>query len=195
MPKPHEVAVNCCPPASRGERLLLTKGSSDMVQLTQEDYGSHEGQEVRRFTWTAADGFSVSVISYGATITSIMRPAFAHGFACMNIAKRVAKRSSSGTCSIVSPDRAASIERKATEPSSVHESLLHLARTNTRYGTYEFSHKQFFSSVPCINIDINFGDRAHARIRCTGRTRSYEAELHRQMPAFSLTRATAKLVE
>lgn len=42
-----------------------------MVTLNVEDFGQHHGETVSKFTWRASDGFSVSVISYGATIQSI----------------------------------------------------------------------------------------------------------------------------
>ncbi|XP_004922660.1 galactose mutarotase [Bombyx mori] len=45
-----------------------------MVTLNVEDFGQHHGETVSKFTWRASDGFSVSVISYGATIQSIQVP-------------------------------------------------------------------------------------------------------------------------
>ncbi|XP_063831871.1 galactose mutarotase isoform X1 [Ostrinia nubilalis] len=54
--------------------LLVSYTSSAMVTLNAEDFGSYKGSAVKKFTWTTHDGFSVSVISYGATIQSIKVP-------------------------------------------------------------------------------------------------------------------------
>ncbi|RVE51845.1 hypothetical protein evm_003465 [Chilo suppressalis] len=48
--------------------------TSKMVTLEQEDFGSYKGETVKRFIWTSESGFSVAVISYGATIQSIQVP-------------------------------------------------------------------------------------------------------------------------
>lgn len=42
-----------------------------MVQLTIEDFGVHQEKRVKNFTWTLANGFSVSAISYGAIVQAI----------------------------------------------------------------------------------------------------------------------------
>ncbi|KAL0879594.1 hypothetical protein ABMA27_003321 [Loxostege sticticalis] len=45
-----------------------------MVKLSVEDFGTFQNETVKKFTWTTQDGFSVSVISFGATIQSVKVP-------------------------------------------------------------------------------------------------------------------------
>ncbi|CAB3252581.1 unnamed protein product [Arctia plantaginis] len=47
---------------------------TEMVKLIVEDFGVHQEKKVKKFTWTLANGFSLSAISYGAIVQAIKVP-------------------------------------------------------------------------------------------------------------------------
>ncbi|KPJ06986.1 Aldose 1-epimerase [Papilio machaon] len=45
-----------------------------MVHLLEQDFGTFKNEIVKKYTWQTKSGFKVSIISYGATIQSILVP-------------------------------------------------------------------------------------------------------------------------